>query len=146
MSALTEHECHDCLTDNLRKAIQGCNDLAFFPARGATYFNMIDQLEQIEGAARQVGHFRRDMRWQAFGYEMHRFRVRIGDALRSHVSRQAFLHMAKMMEGALEEVSKLRHAATGRIGPILPKEKRAPHRETRPVGFTPSPGGVLLPA
>lgn len=146
MSALTEHEAYDCLTDNLRKAIQGCKDLAFFPAKGEVYLNMIHQLEAIEGASRQVGAFRFDMRWNAFGYEMNRFRARIGDAIRCHENRKIMLHMAAMMEGALEQIANLRHAATGRTGPILPKAKPAPHRETRPVGFTKTPGGVLLPA
>lgn len=145
MSDLTEHEAYDALKTNLRSAIQHCKDLAFFPAR-ESYLKMIHELEAIEGAARQVGHFRRDIRWQAFGFEMSRFRDRIGDAIRSHMSRKIMLHMAGMMEGALAQVEKLRTAKTGRLGAILPKERPGPHRATRPVGFTKTPGGVLLPA
>jgi hypothetical protein len=145
MSDLTEHEAYDALKTNLRSAIQHCKDLAFFPHVGETYLKMIHELEAIEGAARQVGHFRRDMRWQKFGYEMARFRDRIGDAIRSHMNRAIMLHMAKMMEGALEQVEKLRAAKTGRLGAILPKERPGPHRETRPVHFSRTPGGVLLP-
>lgn len=146
MSALTENEIYDCLTDNLLKAIQHCRDLAFFPHVGGTYSNLIDELDLIEGASRQMGHFRRDMRWQRFGWEISEFRAKIGDAIRSHVRRKIFLHFAEMMRAALDQISQLRHAATGRTGPILPKEKPAPHRESRPVGYTPSAGGVLLPA
>lgn len=145
MSDLTEHEAYDALKTNLRSAIQHCKDLAFLPAMGETYLKIIHELEAIEGAARQVGHFRRDMRWQKFGFEMSRFRARIGDAIRSQMSRKIMLHMAGMMDGALDQVEKLRVAKTGRLGAILPKERPAPHRDTRPVHFSRTPGGVILP-
>lgn len=143
---LTEQEIFDRLRTDLRASIQGCKDLAFLPAQGQTYLDLIHQLDRIEGAGRQMGAFRFDMRWNLFAWEMSRFRVRIGDVLRSHVSRKIFLHMAGMMEGALAEVEALRVAKTGRRGPILPKTKPLPHRDTRPVHFSRTPGGVILPA
>jgi hypothetical protein len=146
MSALTEHEIFDRLRTDLRGAVQGCKDLAFFPALGETYLNLIHQLDRIEGACRQVGAFRFDMRWNRMGFEISRFRVRIGDALRSNMSRVIFLHMATMMEGALYEIDKLKDAKVLRRGPILPKAKPEPHRQNRPVGYTARPSGLLLPA
>lgn len=143
---LKEHEVHDLLRATLRSAIQHCKDLAFMPMQGPTYLAMIHELEAIENACRQVGAFRWDMRWNAFGYEISRFRARIGDAIRSHASRIIFLHMATMMQGALHEIDKLKAAKTGRRGPILPKERPSPHRQNRPVGYTARPSGLLLPA
>ena len=52
--------------------------------------------------------------------------------------------MQGMMKGALAEADKLKHAKTGRRGPITPRVRPGPHRETRPV-YVKSPGGVILP-
>lgn len=145
VSAITEQDLFDRLRTSLRQAIQYCKDLANFPAQGPTYLKMREELETLETASRQVGYWREDARWFAFGFEMASFHQRLGDAIRHHMARTVFLHMAKMMEGALAEADKLRTAKTGRRGPILPKPKPGPHRESRPV-YIKRPSGLLLPA
>lgn len=141
----TQQEIWDKLRTTLRSAVAHCGMLATFPAQGPTYRAMIAELGEIEGAARQLGFSRDDARWNAFGWEMARFRQRIGDAIRAHHARSVFLHMQKMMQGALEQAEKMKDAKTGRIGPILPKPRPGPHRDTRPVRVT-TPGGIILPA
>jgi hypothetical protein len=141
---LLEHEIWDKLCDTLKSAIAHCGQLATFPAQGPTYLAIIVELELIEGASRQMGFNRGDARWSLFGYEIHHFRRRIGDALRAHNNREIFLFFKGMMEGALADAVKMKDARTGRRGLILPKAKPGPHRETRPVYV--SPGGLLVPA
>lgn len=153
MSALTETEIKDALRTNLRAAISACRDLAKLPAQGPTYGKLVEQLRLVEGAARQLGHWREDMRWMRFGFEMARFHDRIGDCIRSHAARKIFLAMAELMEGKLLEMARLQDAATGRRGPILPQPGEGPHRETRPVqvalpgvpGYIRNPSGLIMP-
>lgn len=144
MPNLTEYEIWDQLRTTLRSAIDHCGMLATFPAQGPTYLAMIDELETIEGCSRSLGFARRDARWNKFGFEMHHFRKRIGDAIRVHHARTIFLHMQGMMKGALAEAEKMKDAKTGRSGPILPKQKPAPHRDTRPVYVQNS--GLIVPS
>lgn len=141
MADLTETEIFDCLRTNLRKAAENCENLAKLPAQGPTYLKLREQLELIEGASRQAGAWRSDMRWNAFGYEMHRFHERIGDAIRSHAARKIFIRMASMIRGALAEAERLRTARTGRRGLILPKVQPGPLRQGRPVQV---PAGTLI--
>lgn len=145
MSQLTEIEIADRLRTSLRSAVDLCGKLATVPAQGPNYRALVVELEMIEGAARQMGYSRDDMRWQLFGYNMARFHQRIGDVIRSRGARKIFLAMAKMIEGALAEAEKLRTAKTGRRGLILPKPKEAPHRQNRPVAVK-LPSGLLVPA
>lgn len=141
----SEHEVWDRLRDTLKSAITHCGQLATFPHQGPTYLEMIKELEIIEGEARYLGNnYRKDARWNAFGWEMARFRQRIGDALRHYASRKIFLHMQEMMKGALEEAEKMKDAKTGRRGPITPVVRPGPLRESRPVYVRPS--GLLVPS
>lgn len=142
---LGETEIFDRLRDTLRSAITHCGELATLPAQGPTYLAMIVELELIEGASRQMGFNRGDARWTAFGFEMHAFRKRIGDAIRASHARKIFLHMQGMMEGALVEALKLKDAKTGRRGVITPKQRPGPHRDTRPV-YIKNPSGLIMPA
>lgn len=144
MPASTEHEIFDELRTTLRSAIDHCGMLATLPSMGPTYLAMIGELEAIDGLARSFGFARRDARWNYFGWEMAAFRRRIGDAIRAHHARTIFLHMQNMMKGALAEAEKMKDAKTGRLGPILPKVRPGPHRETRPVYVRPS--GLIVPA
>jgi hypothetical protein len=145
MSELTEVEIFDRLRTSLRTAVDLCGKLATVPAQGPNYRALIVELELIEGAARQAGYSRDDMRWQLFGYNMARFHQRIGDVIRSRGARKIFLAMAKMIEGALAESEKLRTAKTGRRGLILPIPKTPPLRQGRPVQVK-LPSGLLVPA
>jgi hypothetical protein len=138
MATLTEAEIFDRLRTSLRAVIQGCEDLARWPAQGPTYMKLREELALLEGAARQAGFARGDARWNRFGWEMAAFQQRIGDAIRCHSPRKVFLAMAEMVRKALYEADKLKVAKTGRRGPILPIPKPGPHRETRPVYVRPS--------
>lgn len=144
VSDLTENEVWDRLRTSLRAAVSDCETLATLPAKGPTYRRMIEHLELIEGAARQIGFFREDMRWMAFAFEMYRFRDRIGEAIRAHRPRAIFTRMAQVIRGALAEADKLKDAKTERRGPILPKAKPGPHRATVPVYVRNS--GLLVPS
>lgn len=145
MSTLTEVEIWDRLRTSLRSAIDLCGKLATVPAQGPNYRKLVEELGLIEGASRQIGAFRFDMRFNLFGYEMSRFHQRIGDVVRSRGAREIFLHMAKMMQGAMDQVEKMRAAKTGRRGPILPLAKAAPHRDTRPV-YVKGMSGLIVPS
>lgn len=144
MGASSDNEIFDELRTTLRSAIDNCGKLATLPYMGPTYSTMIRELETIEGAARSFGFARRDARWNAFAFEMAAFHRRIGDAIRAHHARTIFLHMQKMMQGALAEADKMKDAKTGRRGPILPKARPGPHRETRPVYVRNS--GLIVPS
>lgn len=149
MSTLTEQEIGDCLRTNIREAVQYCVNLAKLPAQGPTYRKLVDNLKLIEGASRQMGHFREDMRWMRFGWEMARFHQRIGDAVRSRAAREIFLAMSVKLKDALAECDKLRTEKTGRRGAILPI-LRPVHRETRPVhisapAYIRNPSGLVIP-
>lgn len=145
MSTLSEREVWDRLRTSLRSAIDLCGKLATVPAQGPNYQKLTEDLGLIEGACRQVGAFRFDMRWNRLGYEVARFHHRIGDCLRARAARTIFLAQAEMLKSFLELADKLRTAKTGRRGPILPREKQAPHRQNRPVAVK-LPSGLLVPA
>lgn len=143
MANFADSEFWDVLRTNMRSAIQHCVDLANMPAQGPTYVMLRDELRTIETACRQLGNARQDMRFHKFGFEMASFQQRLGDCLRLHVARDVFMGMAQFMRGALYTLERLHSRKTGRRGPILPKGKPAPHRDTRPVQV--SAGGILLP-
>lgn len=140
MSELTEVEVWDRLRTSLRAAIDLSKKLAFIPAQGPNYQQLIIELQYVEDASRQMGAMRSDMRWHRFGYEMASFHQRAGDIIRSYGARQIFLRMAKTMEFMLARVDELKTAKTGRLGMILPKVQ-ALHRDTRPVHHS---GLILL--
>jgi hypothetical protein len=145
MSDLTEAEIFDRLRSSLREVIQGCVNLAEWPSQGPTYIQLRKDLALVEGASRQAGHWRRDARWFALGWEVAAFQQRIGDALRCHAPRKVFLGMADFFRKALHEADKLKVAKTGRRGPIMPTPKPGPHRESRPV-YVQRPSGLILPS
>lgn len=145
MSELTEIEIFDRLRTSLRSAIDLCGKLATVSAQGPNYRALVIDLELSEGACRQVGAFRFDMRWNLMGYEISRFHQRLGDCVRHKAARTIFLAQAKMLEAQLAFVDRMRTARTGRRGPILPRAKEAPHRQNRPVAVK-LPSGLLVPA
>jgi hypothetical protein len=56
-----------------------------------------------------------------------------------------FVKLAENLRAAYVKAEELRTKATNRVGPILPKPGVAPHRDTRPVGYSRSSGGILVP-
>ena len=161
MGDLTEREIFDCLETNFRLAAEHCEDLAKLPRKGPTYKKLIEELKLIEGACRQASVWREDTRWLHLGLMMEEAHKRAGDWLRGvaqpsggrrmipeGVRHPLFMKLAENLRAGLARAQETRHAATGRIGMILPEVMRAPHRDTVPVGWTPSMNGsrLIIPA
>lgn len=137
MSDLTEVEIFDCLTENLREAATHCELLAVLPAKGPTYRKLRSNFQMIEGACRQMGFFRDDMRYQHLGMKAAQCHERAGGWLRSQAAPELFTKLADAMRKLDTDVDGLRHTATRRRGPILIPTAPAPHRDTRPVYVQP---------
>ena len=151
MRSLSEGEIFACLTENFRLAAESCEKLAWHAKRGPTYRRLMDELKLCEGACRQVAQFRGDARWLQIGLQMHEAHGRAGRWLRMYVAKDSrkvahplFMQLAACLRWGQASAEKMRTAATGRVGLILPASKSAPHRDTRPIQVM-SPGGVILP-
>jgi hypothetical protein len=160
MGQLTEVEILDCLKTNLRLAAQSCDRLAVSPKKGPSYSGLRDQLRLVEGACRQLAFWRNgDARWLRIGMFMAEVHRRAGEWLRGikqpdgtrmkvadgHMH-PLFVKLAENLRAAYVKADELATKRTNRIGPILPQPGPAPHRETRPVGYNRSPGGIILPS
>lgn len=157
MGDLTEREIFDCIASNAREAASHCETLAKSPQEGETYDALRKNLELIEGACRQASAWRGDTRWLPLGRTMAQASSLIAEWVRGRKAGglrvmlapkhtfQCFMALADNLRGAAEGMKKLQHERTNRIGAILPQMLEGPHRDTRPVGFTRSMGGVLVP-
>ena len=159
MGQLSEIEILDCLKTNLRLAAQSCDLLAVTPRKGPTYQKLRSELRFVEGACRQIAYCRGgDARWLKIGLYMAECHKRAGGWLRGFKAADGtkisvapgqahplFVKLAENLRAAYAKAEELRTKRTNRIGPILPVAGEAPHRDTRPVGYRRSPGGVLLP-
>lgn len=158
MGDLTEVEIFDCIRTNAKLAAEHCGGLAKQPREGDTYDQLRAELKLIEGACRQASAWRGDTRWLPIGLAMEEAHTRAGDWLRGvkvagmrirlaeRHNFECFTALAANLRSLAANMEKLQHARTNRCGLILPDSLPAPHRDTRPVGFTRSMGGVLLPA
>lgn len=159
MGALTEPEIFDCLSTNFKLAAQLADDLARLPAKGPTYHRFRQTLKLIEGAARQASAWREDARFLSIAFHCSHVHKVAGDWLRGvkmpDGSRRKippgelhplFAKLAEVLRAGHRKAEETRTRATGRIGMILPRPLPGPHRDTRPVGWTPSPAGLLVPA
>jgi hypothetical protein len=157
MGDLTEQEIFDCIGTNARLAAEHCDTLAKTPQEGETYEALRNNLILIEGACRQASAWRGDTRWLPLGQKMADAEKLVGEWLRGrkvggirvalaprHVF-ECFTMLATMLRGAAEGMKRLQHERTNRSGLILPEVLEGPHRDTRPVGFTRSMGGVIIP-
>jgi hypothetical protein len=158
MGALTEVEIFDCLKSNLRLAAQNCDKLAVSPRKGPIYRRLRDELRLIEGACRQAAFWRGDARWLRIGLYMAEVHKRAGDWLRGIKQTDGtrlkistgqihplFLKLAENLRAAYVKADDFQNKRTNRIGAILPVPGEPPHRDTRPVGYERSTGGILLP-
>ena len=154
MGALTEIEIFDCMTSNLKLAIEACDALARIPLKGATYDKLRKTLRLIEGTCKQAAAWREDTRWLPLGMQMGRVHQMAGDWLRgikmpdgTRVKitdgelHPCFVKLAENLRGLLKIAENYRTKATGRRGMILPAVGQGPHRDTRPVGWSPPPPG-----
>ena len=159
MGALTEREIFDRLTCSFKAAAEACEDLAKLPRKGPTYVRLRAELRLIEGCCRQASAWREDTRWLQIGLQMAEAHKRAGDWLRG-IKLPSGVRV-KLAEGQIHPLFKTlsehlrsceriaiqyRDSATGRLGMILPRALPAPHRDTRPVGFRRSSGGIILPS
>lgn len=161
MAAPTEQQILECLTDNCRKAAEYSEQLARSPKRGQIYIKFRECLSLVEGAARQTAYYRGgDARWLQIGLQMAEAHKRAGDWLRGikqpNGGRRAlpegqkhplFMMMADNLRTCEKLAEELRTKKTNRMGPILPvmRQPRS-QRETTPVGWTRSSGGIFIPA
>lgn len=142
--ALREQEIFDRLMSSFKAAAECCDVLATSPRKGPTYRRLREELRLIEGAARQAGYFRDDARYMKLGYEAHMCHEKAGDWLRSRAPSVYFRALANVLRKMHTDTERLKNARTGRRGVILPKPQ-ALHRDTRPVGWTKTQAGILLP-
>jgi hypothetical protein len=159
MGDLSEIEVLDCLKTNLRLAAQSCDKLAVSPRKGPAYVALRDQLRLTEGACRQVAYFRGgDTRWLKIGMFMAECHKRAGNWLRGTKQPNGarvkvapgqihplFTKLALNLRAAYAKAEELRTKRTNSIGPIMPVMGPAPHRDTRPAGWSRSPGGLIGP-
>ena len=169
MSALTEQEIFNCLTENFRLAAEHCTLLASLPMRGPAYELLVAELGLIEGAARQAAYWRDDAGgagaplgfagthgfealhsdtgdpgWLEVAHMMGECHKRAGNWLRGHHPRSLFLKLAGVLRECHRKAELRRTSATGKRGHIRPPVRPGPHRDTRPVSVV-TPGGIALP-
>lgn len=165
MSELTECEIFDCLTANLKLAIEHAEHLATRPKKGAIYDSLRKELALVEGACRQAAYWRSDTRWLRMGLQMAEAHKRAGDWLRGvkmpdghrvripeGVRHPLFLKLADNLRALHKRAGQFKTAKTGRIGTILPDMLAAPIRTSGrpsrvilPDGMAMSQGGIIVP-
>jgi hypothetical protein len=161
MGALTEREIFDCMADNFKSAAANCDKLAISAKKGMIYDALRRELKLIEGCCRQAAYWRGgDSRWLKLGLKMEECHKRAGDWLRGikmpDGSRRMlrpgehhpnFIKLAEVLRAGHKQSIDLRDKATGKVGPILPVVSKhyVPQRDTTPVGYTRSMGGVIIP-
>jgi hypothetical protein len=159
MGRLTEADIFECLSENFRLAAEDCEKLARLPKKGRAYTSLREKLELLEGACRQAAAWREDSRWLQIGLYMAEAHKRAGDWLRGikvagspvrvkiapgHMH-PLFNKLAEHLRAAQARAEDFRTKATGKMGTILPEVEAAPHRDTTPVGWRRSQGGLIVP-
>jgi hypothetical protein len=124
MSDLTEAEIWACLKSNLKDAATHCEMLATVPKQSPIYSALRQELKLVEGACRQMAHWREDCRWLPVGICMEEAHQRIGNWIRMHNPRPYFRALAQNLRMAHAACESLATAATGRKGAILPANTR----------------------
>lgn len=171
---ITEREIFDCLSSNFRLAAEDCLNLARLPAQGPTYVRLRERLHTIEGACRQMAHWREDAGgvgaplgfagthgleavrmgegdsagWLEMAHMMGTMHKRIGDWLRGHYARELFLKAAEVLREMHRQVERRHNAATGHAtmtrGAMMPPVRPGPHRDTRPIQVPRTTPGGLI--
>jgi len=149
MGALTEQEIFNCLSENLRMAIDACDLLATTPLKGPVYDRFRKALKLVEGSCRQASAWREDTRWLPIGLMMEEAHKRAGEWLRGVKTPDGkrrpipfgekhplFVRLAENLRALLKTVDDLRTKQTGRMGMILPDMAAMTRRES----------GLLVPA
>lgn len=172
MGTLTEPEILDCLIENARLASECADNLAVRSKKGRAYRELRDHLAKVEGACRQMAHWRGDGRWAALGMQMQEAHKRAGEWLRGvqHTvtnpdgstkkvrrpipmgqKHPLFVKLAELLRFLRLKAEELRTVATGVLGPILPvvpREERcvgAPVAVSLPLGMRKLNSGLIVP-
>ena len=163
MGALTEQEIFDCMSTNLKLAVESCAELATNPIKGPAYTRFREQMKLVDGCCRQASAWREDTRWLNIADQIFEARNRAGSWLRGHVvegrrvklheshAYKMFVKLGAVLMGLDKRVVQLRDDKTRHVGMILPEMQRAPdptvskHQVLLPEGFGVTPGGVLMP-
>lgn len=140
MSDLTEPEIFDQMRQSIRTAVDLCGKLEREPAKGGNYDALRRQFGLIEGCCRQAATWREDARWLRIGVFAARCHETAGSWLRVKSPPRLFRDMARNLRDLLVVADDMKNRATGVSGAILPSERVAPHRDTRPVQVLLPPG------
>lgn len=145
MASLSEVEIFDVLATNFRRAAEQCELLAWHPRRGYVLLQFLAALRACEGACRQACAHREDARWLPIGLMLGDVHKRAGRWVRAartkderNQAHPLFKKLADNLRALEYAAERLRTAATGHAGMILPQPLEGPHRPVRPVA-------VLLP-
>jgi hypothetical protein len=156
---LTEREIFDCLEENFRLAAQNAEKLAHVPNKGPVYAQFRSNHALIEGACRQANYWRQDTRWLAIAKWCGVVHQTCGDWLRGikvkggpriklapgHLHPN-FMRAKARLEACHRVAIAFRDKKTNTVGMILPEVLPGPHRDTRPVGWSQTQGGLLIPS
>lgn len=144
MSDLRDSEIFSRLITSFREAAEHCEALAHQKNRiqGQRYVKLRENLMLIEGACRQASMWRDDARWLEIGRYASQCHRKCGDWLRFKTRGPMFLKLAENMRMMLAATQKMRDAATGVRGSILPElPKYRPENRSVQV-----PAGLIIPA
>jgi hypothetical protein len=167
MSDLTEAEIFDCMAENLRLALESCRALAKSPKKGQHYWEFRERMRLVEGSCRQASAWRENTGWLDLGNKIHEALRRAGEWLRgveieiTIPSKDGFpervvkmrkppedgkLHpcfmiLGDLLEAMLVNAMRMKDAAHGRVGMILPEMPNLGRRVGAPVHFT-TPKGM----
>ena len=154
MSALSEQEIFQCLSENFKLAAEHCEDLAKLPAKGPTYRKLINELKLIEGACRQAAYWRQDDRWFRIGLYAEQCHQRAGNWLRAFAPSVYFLKLAEALRAGHMKAEEFKTKKTGKVGMLLTDINgggEAPLRKSSISVMLPEPapkkskGGIIIP-
>ncbi len=155
MGVLTESDIISCLVENSRLAAECCDHLAVRQKKGRSYRELRDYLANVEGACRQMAHWRGHAKgWLEIGEAMHKAHTFAGDWIRGIPYEELqpdgtwkrrhrpiplgqqhplFVMLAAKLRELLVKVHALKDSATGVRGPVLPDIPREERRVGAPV-------------
>ena len=124
---LTETEIFDCLRENLRKAEDRCKLLATLPKSGRNFSELRDCLTLAQGAARQAGHWRGDVRWVKVAVFIAQAHQMARGWLHRPTSsaKKLFHHLGAALHQMAYDLDRLQTMATGTNGLIVNAEHAA---------------------
>jgi hypothetical protein len=151
----TEIEVFDLMAHSLRAAADICTRIAWDKKRGFLYMGGYDRredkryegltehLKDAEGCCRQAFIFHQDYHWSLMSIKLGTAHKMAGRWMRSSPTQETrdaahrlFLRLADELRKIEYQAERLKTAATGRIGMILPEPLPEPHqRESRPVSI-----------